>query len=155
MGSMRNAPASTMRTGRIGTRNTSSTSSPGSRCHNRRVAASPPSAAVRQRSANRTLSRHFGRRVNVMSNRILVFYGSYRSDRTGIRLAEFVVKRLQLRGDDVELIDAKAINLPMLDRMYKEYPEGEAPPALEQLAHEIRATRKTSIGPAVAHHGRP
>ena len=25
------------------------------------------------------------------------------------------------------LIDAKAINLPMLDRMYKEYPKGHAP----------------------------
>ena len=25
-----------------------------------------------------------------MSNRILIFYGSYRSDRMGIRLAEFV-----------------------------------------------------------------
>ena len=27
-----------------------------------------------------------------MSNRILVFYGSYRSDRMGIRLAQFVVE---------------------------------------------------------------
>jgi hypothetical protein len=44
----------------------------------------------------------------------------------GIRLAEFVVERLR-RGDDVELIDAKAINLPMLDRMYKEYPKGPRP----------------------------
>ncbi len=74
-----------------------------------------------------------------MSNRILVFYGSYRSDRTGIRLAEFVVERLRRRGDEVELIDAKAVNLPMLDRMYKEYPEGEAPANLEQLAQKIRA----------------
>jgi len=74
-----------------------------------------------------------------MSNRILVFYGSYRSDRMGIRLAEFVIDRLRRRGDDVELIDAKAINLPMLDRMYKEYPKGEAPAALEQLARKIRA----------------
>src|SRR4051794_22016225 len=73
-----------------------------------------------------------------MSNRILVFYGSYRFDRMGIRLAEFVVKRLRLRGEDVELIDAKAINLPMLDRMYKEYPKGEAPAALDQLAQKIR-----------------
>ena len=73
-----------------------------------------------------------------MGNRILVFYGSYRSDRTGIRLAEFVVERLRRRGDDAELIDAKAIDLPMLDRMYKEYPEGEAPAALEQLAQKIR-----------------
>ena len=73
-----------------------------------------------------------------MGNRILVFYGSYRSDRMGIRLAQFVVERLRRRGDDVELIDAKAINLPMLDRMYKEYPKGEAPEALEQLAGKIR-----------------
>jgi NAD(P)H-dependent FMN reductase len=72
-----------------------------------------------------------------MSNRILVFYGSYRSDRMGIRLAEFLVARLRGRGDDVELVDAKAINLPMLDRMYKEYAKGEAPAALEQLAQKI------------------
>ncbi|HXB76521.1 MAG TPA: NADPH-dependent FMN reductase [Bradyrhizobium sp.] len=74
-----------------------------------------------------------------MSNRILVFYGSYRSDRMGIRLAEFIVDRLRRRGDDVELIDAKAINLPMLDRMFKEYPKGEAPAVLEELAKKIRA----------------
>ncbi len=73
-----------------------------------------------------------------MGNRILVLYGSYRSDRMGIRLADFVVERLRCRRDDVELIDAKAINLPMLDRMYKEYPKGEAPAALEQLAQKIR-----------------
>ena len=73
-----------------------------------------------------------------MSPRILVFYGSYRSDRMGIRLADFVVKRLRSRGCDVELIDAKAVNLPMLDRMYKEYPKGNAPPALEALAGKIR-----------------
>jgi NAD(P)H-dependent FMN reductase len=73
-----------------------------------------------------------------MSNRILVFYGSYRSDRMGIRLANFIVQRFRRRGDDVELIDAKAIDLPMLDRMYKEYPKGEAPAKLEELASKIR-----------------
>jgi NAD(P)H-dependent FMN reductase len=73
-----------------------------------------------------------------MSNRILVFYGSYRSDRMGIRLAQFVVGRLRRRGDDVEFIDAKAVDLPMLDRMYKEYPKGHAPEALERLAGKIR-----------------
>jgi NAD(P)H-dependent FMN reductase len=73
-----------------------------------------------------------------MSNRILVFYGSYRSDRMGIRLAYFLVERLRRRGDNVELIDAKAVNLPMLDRMYKEYPKGQAPEALEWLAGKIR-----------------
>src|SRR5882724_713177 len=73
-----------------------------------------------------------------MGNRILVFYGSFRSDRTGVRLAQFVVERLRQRGDDVELIDAKAIDLPMLARMYKEYPKGQAPERLEQLAEKIR-----------------
>jgi len=73
-----------------------------------------------------------------MSNRILVFYGSYRSDRMGIRLAQYVIERLRRRGDDAELIDAKAVNLPILDRMCKEYPKGKAPESLEQLAHKIR-----------------
>src|SRR6202171_5186926 len=73
-----------------------------------------------------------------MTHRILVFYGSYRSDRMGIRLAHFVVEGFRARGDDVELIDAKAVGLPMLDRMYKEHPKGEAPAALEKLAGQIR-----------------
>jgi NAD(P)H-dependent FMN reductase len=73
-----------------------------------------------------------------MANRILVFYGSYRSDRLGIRLAQFIVDRLRRRGEDVEFIDAKAVGLPMLDRMYKEYPKGGAHEALEKLAGQIR-----------------
>ncbi len=73
-----------------------------------------------------------------MSHRILVFYGSYRSDRMGIRLAQFVVEGLRGRGDDVELVDARAVGLPMLDRMYKEHRQGEAPAALEKLAGQIR-----------------
>lgn len=72
-----------------------------------------------------------------MGHRILVFYGSYRSDRMGIRLAHFVVEGLRARGDDAELIDAREVNLPMLDRMYKEHRKGEAPDALEQLARKI------------------
>ncbi|MCS3763119.1 NADPH-dependent FMN reductase [Bradyrhizobium centrosematis] len=73
-----------------------------------------------------------------MTNRILVFYGSYRSDRMGIRLAHFVVEQLRRWGADAELIDAKEVNLPMLDRMYKEWPKGKAPAVLEELAHKIR-----------------
>ena len=57
----------------------------------------------------------------------------------GIRLAQFIVEGLRGRGDDVELIDAKAVGLPMLDRMYKEHPKGEAPAALE-ISRERSAT---------------
>ncbi|SCB17329.1 NADPH-dependent FMN reductase [Rhizobium hainanense] len=74
-----------------------------------------------------------------MTDSILVLYGSYRSDRVGIRLANYIVSSLQRRGNDVELIDAQAVGLPMLDRMYKEYPKGSAPPAMERLAEKIRA----------------
>lgn len=74
-----------------------------------------------------------------MTDRILVLYGSYRSDRMGIRLANFIVKSLRERGADVELIDAKAVGLPMLDRMRKEYPKGEVPAALEELGQKIIA----------------
>jgi len=74
-----------------------------------------------------------------MSNRILVLYGSYRTDRKGIRLADFIVRELRDRGEDVELIDAKAIGLPMLDRMLKEYAPGTAPAAMQELGAKIRA----------------
>jgi NAD(P)H-dependent FMN reductase len=74
-----------------------------------------------------------------MADRILVLYGSYRVDRMGIRLANFIVDGLTKRGADAELIDAKAVGLPMLDRMYKEYPLGSAPPAIEVLAAKIKA----------------
>lgn len=74
-----------------------------------------------------------------MPNDILVFYGSYRIDRKGIRLANYVVSKLQDRGDNAELIDAKDVGLPMLDRMYKEYPQGQAPSAMDSLATKIKA----------------
>ena len=74
-----------------------------------------------------------------MSFKYLVLYGSYREDRAGIRLADYCVAQLAGRGHAVELIDAKAVDLPMLDRMYKEYPRGEAPEAMETLARKIVA----------------
>lgn len=74
-----------------------------------------------------------------MADRILVFYGSYRADRRGIRLVNFVTAALAERGELPELIDAKAVNLPILDRMYKEYAPGAAPPIMEALAGKIRS----------------
>ena len=73
-----------------------------------------------------------------MRDKILVFYGSYRSDRMGVRLADYVVAGLKARGADAEMVDAKVIDLPMLDRMYKEYPAGTAPASMEALAGKLR-----------------
>jgi NAD(P)H-dependent FMN reductase len=70
-----------------------------------------------------------------MSDNILIFYGSYRSNR---QLAEFLVNAFAARGASPELVDAKAINLPMLDRRYKDHPKGQAPAEREVLAQKIR-----------------
>ncbi|HEX7822929.1 MAG TPA: NAD(P)H-dependent oxidoreductase [Sphingobium sp.] len=69
---------------------------------------------------------------------LLILYGSYRRDRLGIRLADYLVRSLAARGHRTELVDAQAVNLPMLDRMHKEYAEGKAPPAMTRLAARIR-----------------
>jgi NAD(P)H-dependent FMN reductase len=71
--------------------------------------------------------------------RFLVLYGSYRRDRLGIRLARYCVTELGSRGHDVELIDAQAVGLPMLDRRLKEYPDGQAPANMVELGRKIEA----------------
>jgi len=73
-----------------------------------------------------------------MTKNILVFYGSYREPRFGLRLARFLISRLRERGLNAELIDAREVGLPILERMYKEYPKGEAPDAMERLAAKIK-----------------
>jgi NAD(P)H-dependent FMN reductase len=70
---------------------------------------------------------------------ILVFYGSVRSARQGIKAARFVVNQCRGRGHEVDLVDPMVERLPLLDRMYKEYEKGKAPEVLERLAGRIRA----------------
>jgi len=74
-----------------------------------------------------------------MADKVLVLYGSYRAARVGIRMAAFVTAELRARGALVELIDARDVGLPILDRMYKEFAPGSAPPAMAELAAKIRA----------------
>src|SRR5262245_27897241 len=69
-----------------------------------------------------------------MPLRILVVYGSVRADRQGIRAARFIVNECRARGHDVTLVDPLEYRLPLLDKMYKEYPKGQAPEMLERLA---------------------
>lgn len=69
-----------------------------------------------------------------MSLRIIVIYGSVRSTRQGIRAARFIVNECRARGHEVTLIDPLEHPLPLLDKMYKEYPKGAAPEVLERLA---------------------
>ena len=69
-----------------------------------------------------------------------VIAGSVRSDRQGIKAARFVERSFMARGHDVTLIDPVEVQLPLLDRMYKEYPPGGAPEVLERLAAIYRAS---------------
>ncbi len=65
--------------------------------------------------------------------KIVVLYGSMRSNRVGIRAAKFIIEKLQKRGHEVTFVDAMQENLPLLDKRYIDYPEGEAPEQLERL----------------------
>jgi len=74
-----------------------------------------------------------------MGLRLVVLVGSVRSDRKGIRAARYVTTSLAARGHEVTLVDPAERQLPLLDRMYKEYERGEAPSLLEELAAFYRA----------------
>ena len=73
-----------------------------------------------------------------MPHTILILYGSYRADRQGIRLADYLVRAFAARGDRPELVDARAVGLPMLDRL----------PA--DLAEPLRAARPDARGRRIA-----
>src|SRR3712207_5959590 len=69
---------------------------------------------------------------------IPVILGSVRSDRQGLRAARFIVRHLKNRGWEAPLVDPLELNLPLLDRMYKEYPKEQAPGILERLSELLR-----------------
>jgi NAD(P)H-dependent FMN reductase len=51
---------------------------------------------------------------------VAVLQGSVRSDRMGDRVAKWVLSQLKARGHETVLIDAAELELPLLDRMWKE-----------------------------------
>lgn len=69
---------------------------------------------------------------------ILIVYGSVRRDCQGIKAARFLAETCRQRGHVVTLVDPLETPLPLLDRMYKEYPKDEAPEVLERLATAIK-----------------
>jgi NAD(P)H-dependent FMN reductase len=73
-----------------------------------------------------------------MSLLIPVLLGSVRAERQGIKAARYIISRLEGRGHNAVLIDPLEKRLPLLDRMYKEYEKGTAPPVLQELADLYR-----------------
>jgi NAD(P)H-dependent FMN reductase len=72
-----------------------------------------------------------------MSLKIVVFYGSVRVERQGIKAARFIVNTCQQRQHNVALIDPLEYQLPLLDKMYKEYEPDKAPEVLQRMAQVI------------------
>lgn len=88
-----------------------------------------------------------------MTLRFAVLFGSMRSDRQGIRAARFIIEQLRERGHEPTLVDALECRLPLLDRMYKEHPKGEAPEPLERLATLYREVDGFVIVAGEYNHG--
>ena len=87
-----------------------------------------------------------------MSLLVPVILGSVRTERQGIKAAKFVIAKLRERGHEPVLVDPMELDLPLLDRMYKEYPRGEAPEKLERLADGfvvVSAEYNQSVPPAL------
>ena len=90
-----------------------------------------------------------------MTLKIAVLLGSVRRDRVGTRAAKLVVRELERRGHQVQLIDPLELQLPLLDRMYKEHPKGEAPQPLEELADIYRQADGFLVVSGEYNHGIP
>lgn len=73
-----------------------------------------------------------------MSYKIAVIYGSVRSERQGIKAARFMINKCKEQGWQVDLVDPLEYNLPLIDKMYKEYEKGQVPDNLEKLAEVLR-----------------
>ncbi len=86
---------------------------------------------------------------------VLILYGSVRRDRAGIGLARYHAARCAARGSPVENDDPAEIDLPKLDRMYKEYPPGTAPAPMEALAAMIARAEAVIAVAGEYNHGMP
>ncbi|MBS3168306.1 NAD(P)H-dependent oxidoreductase [Candidatus Woesearchaeota archaeon] len=67
---------------------------------------------------------------------ISVIFSSVREGRNGIKAAKFVVNKLKERGHKVDLIDPQVYKIPLLKKIYDDYPKGKAPKNLEDI-HKI------------------
>lgn len=90
-----------------------------------------------------------------MSLNIAILYGSLRRDRQGIKAAWFIRDGLERRGHKVTVVDAMELQLPLLDRMYKEYPKAETPAVLARLAEKFEASDGFVAVSGEYNHGIP
>ena len=63
-----------------------------------------------------------------------LIYGSVRTERKGINAARFLERKLKERNHEVHFIDPLEYQLPLLDKMHKEFVPGQAPGIMEKLS---------------------
>jgi NAD(P)H-dependent FMN reductase len=68
-----------------------------------------------------------------------VLYGSVRDARQGIRAAKYIAHKIKERGHTIHFIDVLDYPLPFLNKMYKEYKDGEAPEMMEKIATKLKS----------------
>lgn len=86
---------------------------------------------------------------------ILVVFGSVREARQGIGLARFLAAQVEARGATATLADPLEIELPLLDKMFKEYEPGTAPEPMARMARMIVAADAVIVVSAEYNHGIP
>lgn len=84
-----------------------------------------------------------------------IILGSVRRGRQGLRVARWISGLVEARGHTAPLVDPLELDLPLLDRMYKEYPKGEAPAELERLAELYRRADGFVVVSAEYNHSIP
>ena len=89
-----------------------------------------------------------------MSLNVTILYGSVRHHREGIKAARFIERQFARRGHRTSFVDALDLELPLLDRMYKEY-DGDAPETLEHLAGLYRDSDGFVVVSGEYNHGIP
>jgi NAD(P)H-dependent FMN reductase len=87
--------------------------------------------------------------------RFIIVYGSVRKNRLGIRAAKLIERTVSERGHEPILIDPLEYDFGLLERMYKEYPKGEAPEKMEALAEHIRSSHAIIVVSAEYNHSIP
>lgn len=90
-----------------------------------------------------------------MSINTAVIYGSARQARQGIKAARFVARKLEQRDHTVTMIDSEQYQLPILDRMHKEYDAGSAPDNMTAISQALTVADGFVIVSAEYNHSIP
>jgi NAD(P)H-dependent FMN reductase len=86
---------------------------------------------------------------------IPVLLGSVRPERQALRAGRMLMDALKAGGHEGVLVDPRELRLPLLERTYSEYSQGEAPAGLDAVAALYRRADGFIIVSGEYNHGIP